>query len=245
MEPTTTFDEYAVGIGLRYGKETLGNQWNTSIEAVLTVALGDIRNMPRLGFRTSPIPFRQYIEKWVSAYQKGYASRPSIKTGKPGGTAPDVIIGYLLQAKLPNLDQERTSQIVQGHSLLMSVENLVGQLLEEYLALKLIEDGWYCGWGSTLDAVDFCKADGSLLQVKTSDNSENSSSSRVRQGTIIQKWQRRNSKKPDAYYWAELNQLVGRTDLSEADFRAFATNVVRQNPGCFHIPDDSPLRDTD
>lgn len=170
-----------------------------------------------------------------------YASRPSVKAGKPSGTAPDIIIGYLLQAKLPHLSNETVNQVVQGHSILMAIENLLGQLLEEYLAVRLAQDGWYCCWGNTLDAIDFCKIDGSLLQVKTSDNSENSSSSRVRVGTKIQKWQRRNSKKPNTYYWGELNELVGRTDLSEEDFRLFAMDVVRQNPSCFHIPDDSIL----
>ena len=51
---------------------------------------------------------------------------------------------------------------------MMTIEGMVGNLLEEYLATILHPYGWYCCWGSTIDAVDFCKEDGSLLQVKTS-----------------------------------------------------------------------------
>lgn len=242
MDAGTKFDEYSPDTGIKYGKEIIGKAWDISIESVLLVALSDKRNLPKLGFKSEPIDFKAYIGKWVVSYQKGYEGRPSVKTGKPSGTSPDVVIGYLLKAKLPNLSQDTVNQVVQGHSLLMSIENLVGSLLEEYLSVRLAEDGWFCCWGNTLDAIDFCQADGTLLQVKTSDNSENSSSSRVRSSTTIKKWQRRNSKKPDTYYWNELNSMVGRTDLSEEDFRAFAMDVIKQNPNCFHIADDHILR---
>ena len=101
----------------------------------------------------------------------------------------------ILLERLPELTQELANQVEGGHSLMMTIENLVGDLLEEYLSVKLKENGWCCCWGSTIDAVDFCKADGSLIQIKNSDNSENSSSSRVRAGTTIEKWYRRKSTK--------------------------------------------------
>ena len=86
------------------------------------------------------------------------------------------------------------------------------------------------------DAVDFCKADGSLLQIKTSDNSENSSSSRVRQGTPIGKWFRRFSRRPGVYNWESLNRMLGRPGyVSESDFRAFAEKTIAANPACIYI----------
>ena len=122
------------------------------------------------------------------------------------------------------------------HSLLMTIENNIGELLEEYLSVKLSPLGWYCCWGSTIDAVDFCKADGSLLQIKTSDNSENSSSSRVRQGTPIGKWFRRFSRRPGVYNWESLNRMLGRPGyVSESDFRAFAEKTIAANPACIYI----------
>ena len=123
----------------------------------------------------------------------------------------------------------------------MNIENLVGELLEEYLNDKLKSDGWCCCWGSTIDAVDFCKADGTLLQVKNSDNSENSSSSRVRLGTSILKWNRRKSTKEETFMWAKLETLVGRKDLTEDDFRKYVDGIVKTNPNCVYIPNDSKL----
>ena len=124
---------------------------------------------------------------------------------------------------------------------MMTIENLVGDLLEEYLSVKLQENGWCCCWGSTIDAVDFCKADGSLIQIKNSDNSENSSSSRVRAGTTIEKWFRRKSTKENTFFWENLNAMVKRKDLTEDDFRNFVKAAVTKNPGCLHVDDNHSL----
>ena len=142
----------------------------------------------------------------------------------------------ILRARIPGLENNLADKIVAGHSLLMTIENNIGELLEEYLAVKLSPLGWYCCWGSTIDAVDFCKADGSLLQIKTSDNSENSSSSRVRQGTPIGKWFRRFSRRPGVYNWESLNRMLGQPGyISEPDFRSFAEKTIAANPACIYI----------
>ncbi len=246
MSPEKKFNEYSTELGIKYGKEFAGFAWNNAIEVVLSVALTDLRNLPILSYKDKThINFKEYVQKWTKKYLNGYNGRPSLKKGKPICTAPDLIIGFILKSKLPHLKNETVNQVAEGHSLMMSIENLVGALLEEYLAINLEKDGWYCCWGSTMDAIDFCKADGSLLQVKTSDNSENSSSSRVRNGTTIEVWQRRNSTKADSYYWKDLNEQLGRDDLSELDFRKFITQVINENPGCLHIPDDHILRRTE
>lgn len=99
----------------------------------------------------------------------------------------------------------------------MTIEGMVGNLLEEYLATILHPYGWYCCWGSTIDAVDFCKEDGSLLQVKTSNNSENSSSIRVRNGTEIRIWFRRFFNKANTFNWVALNEIIGRDIFNEED----------------------------
>ena len=112
---------------------------------------------------------------------------------------------------------------------------------EEYLATILHPYGWYCCWGSTIDAVDFCKEDGSLLQVKTSNNSENSSSIRVRNGTEIRIWFRRFFNKANTFNWVALNEIIGRDIFNEEDserkFRDFITRTIRENPGCIYIPE--------
>lgn len=108
-------------------------------------------------------------------------------------------------------------------------------MLEEYLALKLAEAGWYCCWGSCIDAVDFCQDKGRLLQVKNSDNSENSSSSRVRNGTTIEKWYRRKSRLYNTFNWSKLVAMTGVKTLSEHDFRQFVENTIKANPSCIYI----------
>jgi len=61
------------------------------------------------------------------------------------------------------------------------------------------------------------------VQIKNSDNSENSSSKKVRKGTPIKMWFRRFSKKY-VYNWEELHVLMGSTDLSEENFLKFLDN---------------------
>ena len=214
------------------------------MEAVLTVAIGDKRNLPSLRFPPSEIPLEQYVRKWVDAYLKGYKNRPSVRVGNRSATIPDSIIKEILQMRIETVSDSLADKIEGGHSLSMTIENMVGDLLEEYLSIKLADFNWYCCWGSTIDAVDFCKRDGSLLQVKTSDNSENSSSGRVREGTDIKKWFRRFSTRENTYNWAALNEMIGHKGeniVSESGFRDFVKRTIETNPNCIFLDPNSPL----
>ena len=126
----------------------------------------------------------------------------------------------------------------------MSAENIAGAFLEEYIAEQLISQGWHCCWGETMKSVDFCKFDGQLLQVKNSDNSENSSSKSVRDGTTIKKWFRRFSK-TGGTNWNKLNELVGIENeddkLNENSFKEFVREAVRNNPGSIFLEEESPF----
>lgn len=72
------------------------------------------------------------------------------------------------------------------------------------------------------------------------DNTENSSSSSVRKGTPILKWNRlktvrRDGKPVPAFNWEELNGIIGqyiskRCNLSEEGFQDFLRNAFVQNP---------------
>jgi hypothetical protein len=242
MKENAKFDVYDSKIAIKYAKQFAGKQYTDEMGTVLTVALKDLRNLPVLGYgKVDLIPFQDYISKWVDKYLKGFNGRPSVRTGKKSNTYSDPIVKLVLQARLPKITKETADQVEGGHSLMMTIENLVGDLLEEYLSIKLKENGWCCCWGSTMDAVDFCKADGSLIQIKNSDNSENSSSSRVRAGTTIEKWYRRKSTKEGAFFWDGLNAMVKRKDLTEDDFRKFVQNTIKKNPGCLYVPPDHSL----
>jgi hypothetical protein len=175
----------------------------------------------------------KYLKRWTKKYLKGFSSRPSVRTGKPSGTVPDPLVKLIFEYRLDL--GGKGGRYEAGHSAMMTIENIVGDFLEEYLDIKLRDKGWYCCWGSTVDAVDFCHRDGGLLQVKNSDNSENSSSSRVRQGTEIRKWFRRFSGRPNEFNWDALQELTGDSSLTEVEFRNFIMDILKNNPGCISI----------
>ncbi len=127
----------------------------------------------------------------------------------------------------------------------MSAENIQGKLLEEYIALKTKNFGFIWCRGSILRAVDLCNSNGTcLIQLKNKSNTENSSSSAIRNGTDIQKWYRlgtaRSQGKMTPYFkWDALNDLINRfktsgfdevCNMSEEDYESFIHNIVTCNP---------------
>jgi SinI restriction endonuclease. len=127
---------------------------------------------------------------WLKKYENGFQRRISQRISQIPHTTADPIINIIIQARLTGLTTEHLEQIKYAHRLSMSAENILGLLLEEFLAEKLAQYGWFCCWGESIRHVDFCNVDGSLLQVKNRSNSENSSSSRVRINQPIEKWYR-------------------------------------------------------
>ncbi len=242
MKDSYKFDAFDSESAVQCAKEIAGKQFTDEMAIVISIAFKDKRNLPSLRFsEDSVVPLKDYMVKWVSAYLGGFNNRPSVRTGNKSNTFSDPIVKIILQARLPKVKDDLANQLEGGHALMMTVENLVGDLLEEYLSEKLKVNGWCCCWGSTIDAVDFCKADGSLIQIKNSDNSENSSSSRVRAGTTIEKWFRRKSTKENTFFWDNLNTMVKRNDLTEDDFRAFVKATVKKNPDCLFVDKEHSL----
>ena len=73
----------------------------------------------------------------------------------------------------------------------MAAENFIGNLLESYLDRKLSNYGWVWCCGEMVKSVYFINPESNgftLLQVKNRDNSENSSSKSIRDGTTILHW---------------------------------------------------------
>lgn len=174
------------------------------------------------------------IGDWLNEYDKGYRSRPSMLCAKPTGTIPDDIISNILSTRLANLTEDDLKAVCDAHRLSMSAENLLGGLLEEYLADHLLKNKWYCAWGKTFTSVDFCSSEYELLQIKNRSNSENSSSSKVRVGTKILKWYRVNATTGETN-WKQLSDLTGCTGISESDFKAFVIKTVSSNPKSLYI----------
>ena len=181
----------------------------------------------RGGASAPAIGSKLYIERQATAF----ASSREPRSPKAPATVPDEMVSVILREyfrfKASDLDRAK-----RDHLLSMGAENLVGDLLERYLASILEPRGWLWCSGSTVKAVDFVKAPAKkggawrMLQVKNRDNSENSSSRAVRLGTDIEKWHRTFAKTQgtnwDAFPDAEL-----RLQLSETAFKSYVTQYLQ------------------
>ena len=71
-------------------------------------------------------------------------------------TIPDTAVSVILQ-QCCNFTEAQTEQIKVEHQLSMSAENLVGALLERYIAQILEPHGWVWCAGDFVRAIDFIK----------------------------------------------------------------------------------------
>lgn len=168
----------------------------------------------------------EYIR--AAASQFAYARTPKLPA-EPS-TIPDKMVSFILQHyfNCPELDLER---IKKEHSLSMAAENIVGDLLERYLADGLEPTGWVWISGALVKGADFLhpprtkKDKWYVLQVKNRDNSENSSSSAIRVGTEIKKWFRTFSKKPETN-WNNFPDITQKGLFSEEGFANFVRDYL-------------------
>ena len=179
------------------------------------------------------------IRKWLLEYQGGRNGRASLRESNPPGTIADPIIEKIIGSRITALTDEDLNRMTYAHRLGMSAENILGLILEEYLAVNLEQHGWHCAWGETVKSVDFVQEDGRLLQIKNRSNSENSSSSAVRDGTQIEKWFRIKADRIE-YMWAALNDICGTTSLSEEAFVSFVQTTITNNPACLAVEQNNP-----
>lgn len=185
-----------------------------------------------------------YIKRWVKGYHDAIKNPPSRRIASPKSACTDPAIKVIVKA-IQQLTEEQAAHDEMAHNLFMSAENIQGNLLEEYIASKVRPYGFLWCSGNVLRAIDFCNTDGSLLlQIKNKSNTENSSSSNIREGTTIEKWYRlgtrtRNRAKYPDYKWATLNHLISsyRTQghdlclcsMSEEDYQAFLYEKASAN----------------
>lgn len=170
-------------------------------------------------------------EEYVLRQARAFAASRDPKSPNPPSTVPDEMVSVILKEyfDIPEADLERAKH---QHLLSMGAENLVGELLERYLASILEPRGWVWCSGALVKAVDFVKPPESeggrwrLLQVKNRDNSENSSSSAIRNGTEIEKWFRTFSRRSGSN-WAAFPDFALQQHLSEEAFKTFAREYLR------------------
>ena len=145
-------------------------------------------------------------------------------------TIPDEMVSIVMQYAY-GYSPEQCQKIKIEHQYSMCAENCVGSLLERYLDSVLRPQGWYWCCGDFVKAIDFISKDRNgkwlALQIKNRDNTENSSSSAIRNGTQIQKWFRSFSKKGGTN-WDNLPELMQGYELSELGFIDFTKKYLKQ-----------------
>ncbi len=147
-------------------------------------------------------------------------------------TVPDTMVSVILQEYF-GLEANNLAKVAKEHSVSMAAENIVGDLLERYIASEVESYDWVWCSGEVVKKVDFLAAKKGQaftwvpLQVKNRDNSENSSSSSVRDGTEIVKWFRTFSR-TGATNWDAFPESVDNLTLSERAFEDFTRSYLRK-----------------
>lgn len=163
-----------------------------------------------------------YWEKLAGRFVRARSPR----SPREPSTVPDVLVSVILREYF-GFKEDELERAVRQHSLAMASENIVGDLLERYIASKMEAFDWVWCSGEVIKKIDFLAARvGSEtrwipLQIKNRDNSENSSSSSVRDGTAIEKWFRTFSRN-GATNWGAFPESIDSVKLSEQDFHRFA-----------------------
>lgn len=192
------------------------------LDVIFEVAKANRKLFPSINIAETKDRAASYMVRWVNNYYMGIQNVPSKRQARPRTTCSDPIISTIVKVA-KDFDDEGAKAAEISHILFMSAENVQGGLLEEYIAGQAKPYGWIWCAGEVLHAIDFCNSNGSaLLQVKNKHNSENSSSSSIREGTTIEKWHRlgvrtERGKKYPRYMWEELNVIINTHKTKDSD----------------------------
>lgn len=189
----------------------------------------DLRVLAR-GRLKMPFGSEEHLEWLADRYLRG---REPKQLPTPG-TVPDPALAAVMIHGY-GVDERAINTQIDGHRWAMVAENVVGDLLERFIDSELDDDDWVWCAGEVVKSVDFIRPSRSVgldwesLQIKNRDNSENSSSSAIRNGTDIQKWYRIKSKTGQTR-WEVFP--VGAVDFqfSEDRFQNFIVEYIGQLP---------------
>lgn len=195
----------------------------------------------KINYQKKVRPLEERIKMKINGYVKNKDLYIKDKIGSPSETYPDPVIKETTEALL-NSSTDDVKKILDAHKICMTIENKIGILLEEYIYINIKKYGFIRCCGDILHATDIIHCERKiLLQIKNSDNSENSSSKPIRKGTKIIKWHRRVSKKnpetEDAFKWDELNNFLKLepNTLTEESFLKYVNEVFKNHPKCIDI----------
>ena len=221
-------------------------QYNTELDdlkLIFEIGISDLSLFPNIMLHSDDT-HKTYLEKWIKGYVDATSNPPSKRKASPKSSCSDPAIQTIVQIS-QNINSDKAAEMAACHNLFMSAENIQGNLLEEYISRSTRKYGWVWCNGNVLQAIDFCSSDGAvLLQIKNKSNTENSSSSTVRDGTTIIKWYRLGTKTVDgqkypAYKWDALNSIINShvttgidadCNMNEDSYQKFLHNIVAQNP---------------
>jgi hypothetical protein len=174
---------------------------------------------------------REGLTKLAERYFAGY--RRNDLPAEPS-TIPDEMVSVIMQ-QFYGYSEKDCQRIQIEHQRSMCAENCVGNLLERYIHSIIRDYDWCWCCGDFVKAIDFLSKDNSggwiALQIKNRDNSENSSSSAIRNNTTIQKWFRSFSKdtrrgRQSFTNWKNVPSLMQEYNLSEQGFREFVIKYI-------------------
>lgn len=167
-------------------------------------------------------------DEYIKLKAHNFARSRQPRAPNPPETVPDEMVSFIIN-KYFDVPENELKKAVKLHSLSMGAENLIGDILERYIASVVENHDWVWCSGSIVSAVDFIyrKEHGwDALQIKNRDNSENSSSASVRNNTDIKKWFRTFSKKAGDN-WNNFPSIAGVT-LSEIGFRNYVADYLNK-----------------
>jgi hypothetical protein len=219
------------------------------LDTIFEIASKNRKLFPGANMGKNPT-LEKYMNHWVLCYCKDIENPASGKKANPKTSCSDPVVRAMIK-QVKQIEDKVIDAEEKAHIIFMSAENVLGNLLEEYIANKIQPYGWIWCAGQTLNAIDFCNSKGNaLLQIKNKSNSENSSAGKVRDGTIIRKWfrlgtSRKEGKLLPVYHWDELNEIINeyatknvdengnllkKCDMSEKEFQEFIKDVIKKNP---------------
>lgn len=198
------------------------------------------------------------LQKWLKNYikylQTPINARPAKKLADKD-IVEDPALAHILSSHYTFVKKETLGQVdiqkaLQMHQILMTIENIQGHFLEAYIASILCKKPYNFIWceGQTIIAADFCKRifvnkipELMLIQIKNKYNTENSSSSKIRENTPIAKWHRLgkkkngNKKSTPSYKWSKLNTIIeditgSNPNFNEKAYLAYLEKVIKKNP---------------
>lgn len=209
-----------------------GKTWDERLGRIMYFWVGPPASFPTKG-KKKITSLADVDDKYLLYFIKRYyKEREGCVVMQPVSTRPDPVVDEVLKA-YGNVAPENLERVCREHRLSMQAENIVGKLLERYVAPLLESRGWVWCAGETLRSVDFLKDENSdnvqLLQIKNRSNSENSSSKAIREGTKIQKWYRIDSK-TGRTRWECLQENSENTCTEEGFYEFVKQEAKKQKP---------------